>query len=137
MPKLHRPPKKKKRMNIIDESVSVAKLANLPPRPQKLEKAFAKRDTAHNLIKQKAKERNARIAQKKKDDKKIEEEKKAFKNKFAIVIQTLKQYNFLKRDIPSIKQVRRYFRSRKGVSLQDSNLITFENVLSKWEEYHP
>ena len=59
---------------------------------------------------------------------KIEQEEK-----FKRITVALKDKNYTKRSVPTLKQILRFLKKEKGVQVNVLNTITLDNVCDKWD----
>ena len=133
LPPFHSRSGRKKRKSIIDESLSEAKLANLPERMELLDKKtrelqIAKEQTIQKRIKRKREQSERKMEKERVKRQKIEQEEK-----FKRITVALKDKNYTKRSVPTLKQILRFLKKEKGVQVNVLNTITLDNICDKWD----
>ena len=127
--------KRKPRLSIIGESLSEAKLANLPPRADKVDSKTkelieAKNFTAKNRVDRKRKRVVKELEEAEKNRIKLEVE-----NRFKDITRVLKAAGYLKRRVPTLNQIKRYLKKEKKLSKMNLDSIDNANVVDKWNEF--
>ena len=126
--------KRKPRRSIIDESLSEAKLANLPGRVDLLDKKTKELEMAKRKTIQNRKKRKREQAEKKAETERIKRRKMELEQKFEPISIVLKAKNYTKRSTPTMNQIKNYLRKEIGVSAEIVGTLTMENVCEKWGE---
>ena len=135
LPPFHSRSVRKKRRSIIDESLSDAKLANLPDRLTRLDKKTkelqaAKKQTIENRLKRKRQQTEKKLEQERVKRQKIELE-----SKFQTITAALKAKTYTKRSVPTLEQIQRFLKKEKGVETSVLNTITLDNICEKWDTF--